>query len=180
MGTEYLKKHKASGIKVGDIVKVVRRAESFENGWNDVWEQSMDEAIGQISTVTADDDDGGFELNYDCFYPYFVLEVQYDDKYQSLQDVLEDAEGQASKTKGVERHANNNNFEDQVMCQLGRLLKNHPFGSLGFQVCKKTIEAGRLYGIKGQEAAYQEVLGAINYLAGMGILIKEKKEGKNG
>lgn len=95
--------------------------------------------------------------------------------YASLDSVLSDAMTQASKTKGVERHANNNNYEDQVICVVQRLLKDHPFGGHAYQAIKKTIEAGRLLKIKGPEAAYQETLGAINYLSAMGILIKEEK-----
>lgn len=94
--------------------------------------------------------------------------------YQSLQDVLKDAELQASQGKGAIRHATNNKYEDQVICVVGRLLKDHPFGAHAYQVIKKTIEAGRLYKIKGPEAAYQENLGAINYSAAMNILIKEE------
>ena len=96
-----------------------------------------------------------------------------DDEYDSLKKVLKDAEEQSSKFKGKERHANNNKYEDQVICVVGRLLKDHPFGAHAYQVIKKTIEAGRLYKIKGPEAAYQEMLGSINYAAAMNILIKE-------
>jgi hypothetical protein len=102
-----------------------------------------------------------------------------DTDYDSLKSVLKDAEEQASKGKGVERHATNNKYEDQVICVVGRLLKDHPFGAHAYQVIKKTIEAGRLYKIKGPEAAYQEILGAINYCAAMNILIKEGEENAN-
>lgn len=98
------------------------------------------------------------------------------DPYEALSEVLDDAYAQAESGKGKERHASNNKYEDQVICVVGRLLKDHPFGAHAYQVIKKTIEAGRLYKIKGPEAAYQEVLGAINYAAAMNILIKEGKE----
>lgn len=106
----------------------------------------------------------------------FIDEGKEYDLYESLNSVLDDACEQASKGKGAERHANNNKYEDQVICVVGRLLKDHPFGAHAYQVIKKTIEAGRLYKIKGPEAAYQEVLGAINYAAAMNILIKEGEE----
>lgn len=96
------------------------------------------------------------------------------DPYTSLAQVLDHAHAQASQGKGKERHANDNNYEDQVICVVGRLLKDHPFGAHAYQVIKKTIEAGRLYKIKGPEAAYNEMLGAINYAAAMNILIIEK------
>jgi hypothetical protein len=98
---------------------------------------------------------------------------QVKEGYEKLDAVLYDAISQSQDGKGKERHANNNNYEDQVICVVGRLLKGHPFGAHAYQIIKKTIEAGRLYQIKGQEAAYQEMLGSINYAAAMCILIKE-------
>jgi hypothetical protein len=100
------------------------------------------------------------------------------DSYASLSRVLTAAKEQASTGKGKERHANDNNYEDQLICVVGRLLRGHPYGSHAYQVIKKTIEAGRLYYIHGPDAAYQEVLGAINYAAAMNILISEDVETK--
>jgi hypothetical protein len=93
--------------------------------------------------------------------------------YSALEEVLDDALEQSSSGKGKIRHANNNRYEDQVICVVQRLLKDHPFGGHAYQIIKKTIEAGRLYKIKGKDAAYQEMLGAINYSSAMCILIKE-------
>ncbi len=98
---------------------------------------------------------------------------QVKEGYEKLDAVLYEAISQSQDGKGKERHATNNNYEDQVICVVGRLLKGHPFGAHAYQIIKKTIEAGRLYQIKGQEAAYQEMLGSINYAAAMCILIKE-------
>lgn len=106
-------------------------------------------------------------------YPKDPYPLEYD-PYHSLHQVLMDAQSQASQGKGKERHADNNSYEDQVICVVGRLLKGHPFGAHAFQVIKKTIEAGRLYKLKGPDAAYNEILGVINYAAAMNILIKEK------
>lgn len=121
--------------------------------------------------------DGRFEHCHpdsreDGKYVKFIELETTDNPYATLTIVLEDAYDQARLGKGKERHAADNNFEDQVMCQVQRLLKDHPFGGLAYQVIKKTIEAGRLYQIKGPEEAYREILGAINYLGGMGHLIK--------
>jgi hypothetical protein len=102
--------------------------------------------------------------------------VQYNsavDNYEKLKEILSSAHTQASAGKGAIRHANNNKYEDQVICVVQRLLKDHPFGGHAYQVIKKIIESGRLYKIKGKEAAFQEVLGAINYAAAMCILINE-------
>ncbi|MFW6007930.1 MAG: hypothetical protein ACOCP8_01585 [archaeon] len=102
-------------------------------------------------------------------------------KYFTLYNVLMESYEQSAMGKGKERHASNNNFEDQVICQVQRLLYRHPFGGDAYQVIKKIIEAGRLYDDKGWEAAYNEVKGAIVYAAAMGHLIKEygKSEQEN-
>ena len=95
------------------------------------------------------------------------------DPYYTLKMVLKDAENQSSGGKGKERHAADNNFEEQVICTVQRLLYRHPFGGDAYQVIKKIIEAGRLYDLKGWEAAYDEILGAIVYASAIGHLIKE-------
>ena len=79
--------------------------------------------------------------------------------YESLWNVLIAALDQAATGKGKERHANNDAFEDQLMCYLAAQL-----GVSGpvFQVCKKAIEACRL---PYPQNVY-ELLGAINYAAG--------------
>jgi hypothetical protein len=74
---KYFEKHKKSGIKIGDKVKVLRRAENNEEGWRNSWEKEMDNSIGKILKVTNDSEECGFELD-DCMqnfeYPYFILE----------------------------------------------------------------------------------------------------------
>jgi hypothetical protein len=94
--------------------------------------------------------------------------------YQTLYDVLFDALEQSQSGKGVERHAADNAFEDQVICVVQRLLFRHPFGYQAGQAIKKLVEAGRLYDLERPDEAYAEVCGAIDYAAAMGILIKEK------
>lgn len=112
------------------------------------------------------------EPKHDFFYKNLYKESDY----SALEEVLDDALEQSESGKGKERHANNNRYEDQVICVVQRLLKDHPFGGHAYQIIKKTIEAGRLYKIKGKEAAYQEMLGAINYASAMCILIKEDQD----
>lgn len=94
-----------------------------------------------------------------------------DGNYKSLKEVLDRALDQAANGKGKERHANNDAFEDQVMCYLASQLG--PAGPI-FQACKKAIEANRL----PHPASVNELLGAINYLAGAVIEI-ERKRGEN-
>lgn len=116
----------------------------------------------------------GVESEYGEIIHDFLYENIYKESaYSALEEVLDDALEQSENGKGKERHANDNRYEDQVICVVQRLLKDHPFGGHAYQIIKKTIEAGRLYKIKGKEAAYQEMLGAINYASAMCILIKE-------
>ena len=67
-----------SPIKVGDRVHVTRKARSYESGWDNTWEPSMDKAVGKTFPVTDGDFGKGFELktNPDISrysYPFFVL-----------------------------------------------------------------------------------------------------------
>ena len=70
----YLVLHKASGIKVGDRVKVLRKAADYEMGWGNSWVASMDGIVGTEGIVTLDDDSYGFEIDHAKGYPFFVLE----------------------------------------------------------------------------------------------------------
>jgi hypothetical protein len=86
-------------------------------------------------------------------------------QYAGLAKHLRGAYDQASKGKGKERHASEGQpFEQQVIVMIGMMLDSFDY-ELG-QAIKKTIEAKRLYQIKGPEYAIQELYGAINYLAG--------------
>lgn len=100
------------------------------------------------------------------------------EEYQSLSNIFHDAYEQASGGKGKERHANDKPFEDQPIMQITRLLGDHPVAALAYQVIKKTVEAGRLYHIKGADAAERELLGAINYLAA--TILRMRELGKDG
>jgi hypothetical protein len=82
---KYLKGHKASGLKVGDKVRVLRKAKDHEGGWDGGWVDENNESIGKVFTITQDEGLLGFELNDapDPFpeklfegynYPFFVLE----------------------------------------------------------------------------------------------------------
>ena len=99
------------------------------------------------------------------------------DEYSSLKREFDNALEQASKGKGKERHAKKDeNFEDQVMCAVQRLLIDHPVGGLAYQVIKKTIESGRLLNERGVDSAKNEIYGAMNYLGGVSIIYEEQRE----
>lgn len=87
--------------------------------------------------------------------------------YEKLQDVLERAYLQAATGKGKERHANDEPFHEQVM-QTGAQRFGH--GALLFQAFKKSEESQRL----PLDRAVNELLGAINYLAGAVIALESK------
>ena len=92
--------------------------------------------------------------------------------YKSLNKVLDEAFLQAAEGKGKIRHAFDEPFEKQVICQLTRWGLDYPAG----QACKKVIEAMRLE----PKDAITDLYGAINYIAAKIIVLKEqiKKEEK--
>ena len=87
--------------------------------------------------------------------------------YEQLETILGEALEQAAAGKGKERHATGQAFEDQPMQLVSKLLgDNH---GLAFQAIKKVQEALRL----PDDRAERELLGAINYIAGMIIFLRE-------
>lgn len=90
--------------------------------------------------------------------------------YKSLCDVLADAYEQASSGKGKERHAGNGlAFTEQPMQTISKLLNTTD--GLAFQAIKKITEAKGMVTFEQKE---RELLGAINYIAGIIIYEKEK------
>ena len=91
----------------------------------------------------------------------------------ALAAVLGDALEQASKGKGKERHApNGERFEEQRMLAISRLLNSER--GMAFLVCKKVTEG---IDLPTTERKVAELLGAINYIAGMVIFLREKDGG---
>ena len=91
------------------------------------------------------------------------------DDYKTLSDVLERAYQQAAHGKGKERHANNLPFDRQPMQTISQLVGSAD--GLRYQAIKKIQEAGRM----DKDAAVKELLGAINYIAGVIIYIESEK-----
>ena len=88
--------------------------------------------------------------------------------YEQLETILGEALEQAAAGKGKERHATGQAFEDQPMQLVSKLLgDNH---GLAFQAIKKVQEALRL----PDDRAERELLGAINYIAGMIIYLRSQ------
>ena len=84
--------------------------------------------------------------------------------YEQLAAVLQDAHDQAAYGKGDERHANGLPFHEQRMQQISTQLDSDK--GMAFQVCKKMTEGMQFDDHARREA---ELLGAINYLAGIVI-----------
>lgn len=95
--------------------------------------------------------------------------------YESLAAVLQRAFDQAAIGKGAARHADARPFHEQPMQTISELLGDHT--GLLYQAMKKVQESKRMK----KEPAINELLGAINYLAGAIIFLErddavEKKE----
>ena len=89
------------------------------------------------------------------------------DNYSTLRNVLDRAFEQASSGKGQERHGQNLPFDKQPMQQIQDLVGE---GFALGQAIKKMQESQRL----SHDAAIRELLGAINYIAGV-IIHKERE-----
>jgi len=94
--------------------------------------------------------------------PEYYPEEELPDLYESLRAVLQDAFEQAASGKGRERHARGNAFDKQHMQTISDLLDTDR--GMAFQAIKKLTEA---LDLPTPEAREKELLGAINYIAGI-------------
>lgn len=99
------------------------------------------------------------------------LEVQLN--YGRLNKVFKDAFRQASAGKGKERHADDNAFEDQLICQIARQVGT---GFTKGQAIKKIVESTKIRHLKGIDAEIHELHGALNYIAGTIIVLEDAAE----
>ena len=95
-----------------------------------------------------------------------------DPNYDSLRDVLDAALLQASAGKGAERHANDLPFEEQRMQSISRLLNSER--GMAYQACKKVAEG---LDLPTHQARVKELLGAINYIAGIVVYLESDQNG---
>jgi hypothetical protein len=91
--------------------------------------------------------------------------------YASLHDVLTSALAQAATGKGAERHGSGLPFEEQPMQVISDLLQSND--GMAFQAIKKVREG---LAMPDLQACERELLGAINYIAG--IVIRNRRVGK--
>ncbi len=73
----YLSEQKASGITIGNYVKVLFCVPDNSRGWINYWNYQMDETARQRRVLQVVDIHGneGIALSDGCEYPYFCLEV---------------------------------------------------------------------------------------------------------
>lgn len=92
--------------------------------------------------------------------------------YERLHAVYQDAHHQAAYGKGNERHANDLPFHKQRMQTISQGL-NSPDG-MAYQVIKKLQEGLQM---EDPGARRRELLGALNYLAGIVIFLDDREAG---
>ena len=93
-----------------------------------------------------------------------------DHNYLRLKAVLEAAFDQAAHGKGQSRHSTGQDFADQPMQAISRLIGSHH--GLIYQAVKKAQESTRME----SGPAIAELLGAIVYLAGAVIYLEDGKQ----
>ena len=92
--------------------------------------------------------------------------------YECLAEVLDAALMQAASGKGAERHAGDRPFATQPMQEITRMVGvGFPLG----QAMKKSQEAGTMASRGQTDAAWRELLGAINYLAGAALELNGRR-----
>ena len=83
----------AHEFKVGDKVKVLRKATTHERGWGNSWERRMNKAVGNIGTVKYISERLKYDVSVDgpnvphFGYPSFVLELVNEKKFKIGQTV---------------------------------------------------------------------------------------------
>lgn len=85
------------GVKVGDCVKVLRKAGKDEEDWGDAWMPDMDNYVGSFYEITEICPDG-IELDSEYIFPYFVLE-KVSDRYEPFASTEEFLVGYSSQFK---------------------------------------------------------------------------------
>lgn len=76
---EYCQFELGCGLQHGDLVKIIRKAETHEHGWGNAWIEEMDEYIGKsfrmdLAYASRTYASGRGIRIEDFFFPYFVLE----------------------------------------------------------------------------------------------------------
>lgn len=121
----------------------------------------------------------------DHHYPHIEINCSFEDEaiaqelvdvpgYEKLREVLEAAYDQAARGKGKERHAKDLPFHEQRMQTISQLIGSER--GMAYQICKKVVEG---LDLPTPEARRRELLGAINYIAGVLIYWDQAENGEN-
>lgn len=70
----YTQAQDASGLKVGDKVKILRKANTHECGWYNSWLFDMDKLVGETEVIDSISTYGIRFKSKPYEYPFFVLE----------------------------------------------------------------------------------------------------------
>lgn len=119
-----------NNIKTRDYVKVTKKAESNEEGWNGIWYNEMNDCIGKALKVLAINSLRGL-ISLDCDdtvydFPYFVLEKA--EKPESQYVPFESKEEFVRRYTEVKEGADFDTFEDNLF-QCGMWLKDKEIDS---------------------------------------------------
>ena len=109
----YLKMQEASGIKIGDTVKVLRKAKRNEMGWGTTWNSgAMDKFIGKELVVTGFGSrvENGFMLDDEFVYPFFVLEKVKDREVREVK-ISSDYTAKINDNGGIKVGCQNLDFD---------------------------------------------------------------------
>jgi hypothetical protein len=85
MEKTYKEQQAECGLKVGDFVKILRKAKDGENGWDSCWPEDADTWVGKTGEIIEDGERGGLKVfleeeNDWWYFPYFVLEKVEDNE----------------------------------------------------------------------------------------------------
>lgn len=117
----------ANDIKVGDYVKVTRRAESYEDGWGTIWIDLMTKSVGKKLKVEEIRTYNGYIILEDGYcYPCFVLEKTEPPKPKYVP--FESKEEFVRRYTEVKEGADFDTFEDNLF-QCGMWLKSMCLGN---------------------------------------------------
>lgn len=72
---QYIEMQAASGLQVGDKVKLLRKGTGGELGWGDTWVSSMSDKIGEVFTISSLDGRGLRLKETGLNWPFFVFET---------------------------------------------------------------------------------------------------------